>query len=539
MKAFGVYLKNPAMAILFFLLAGRLVSFAQTTLPDSVIFQGTKMDIGEKFRISGFPSPASFGHYTINSYFKEPDGTEHLAYVDNYKLYYFKSTDDGAHWAKEQVMTSNEGDIRNCALTVDTNGKVFIGITVNNNLNYSNPPATAYGSEWYFDLYCVNNKTGSWVKELVSQHSGNSGALVEGLFVDAGNHVHMLANYYGWGSYGGTAWEWIRNANTNVWGAAITIAQFMDTPVDRFINDSYTVAHNRQGKVTLVMSRETTTTSSPKPRLFYVHYDGSKWLAPVTITDSIAIAWNRFDAVVDTAGHTYIYYLKNSKLGVPELKVIKDLMPAQPVSINLPAGDTLNYFRIHCNSKGLFTMYLYLNKVINTNTQVAFSYDPVHWTNTIPVPADLKKFIGGVIVKTDTRRGYFTDYCKQVLAIAGPRTTQPYGPDELYYGSLKLLETSVGLNADLISSKIILKQNYPNPFYKTSILTWQLPRDAHVVLKVYDHIGCEVRTLVNCDQQKGEHFIKFDAAGLPAGVYIYQLQANGKVITKKMIYLNK
>ncbi len=524
---------------MFLFITGNLAVYAQTTLPDSVIFQGSKMDIGEKFRNSGFPNPASFGHYTINSFFEEPDGTEHLAYVDNYKLYYFKSTDDGANWVKEQVITSHEGDIRNCALTVDTNGKVFIGITVNNNFNYANPSATAYGSEWYFDLYCMNNKTGSWVKELVSQHSGNSGALVEGLFVDAGNHVHMIANYYGWSSYGGKAWEWVRNASTNTWGTAKTIVQFMDTPVDRFINDSYSIVNDRQGNVTIVMCRETTNTTVSKPRLFYVRYNGTSWSAPVTITDSIAVAWNRFDACVDPGGVTSIVYLKNTKTSMPELKIIRDFQPPQSVSLQLAPTDTLNYFRLHCNSKGLFTMYLYLNRVKNTSTQVTFSHDAIHWSDPIPIPDDIKSFIGGVIAKTDTRRGYFTDYCKQVVAIAGPRTTQPYGPDELYYGSLKLLESPVGLNADLISSKIILKQNYPNPFYKTSILTWQLPRDAHVVLKVYDHIGCEVRTLVNCNQQKGEHFIKFDAEGLPGGIYIYQLQANGKVITKKMIYLNK
>ena len=539
MKTSGCNFRCIVFVLMPCFVVGCLVLKAQTTLPDSVIFQGSKMDIGEKFRTSGFPSPASFGHYTINSYFKEPDGTEHLAYVDNYKLYYFKSTDNGANWVKEQVITSNEGDIRNCALTVDTTGKVFIGITVNNNLNYSNPPATAYGSEWYFDLYCVTNKTGSWVKELVSQHSGNSGALIEGLFVDAGNHVHMIANYYGWSSYGGTAWEWIRNASTNTWGTAKTIVQFMDTPVDRFINDSYSVVNDRQGNVTIVMCRETTNTTVSKPRLFYVKYNGTSWSAPVIITDSIAVAWNRFDACVDPGGITSILYLKNTKTSVPELKIIRDFQPPQSVSLHLAPTDTLNYFRLHCNSKGLFTMYLYLNRVKNISTQVTFSHDAIHWSDPIPIPDDIKRFIGGVIVKTDTRRGYFTDYCKQVVAIAGPRTTQPYGPDELYYGSLKLLETSVGLNADLISSKIILKQNFPNPFYKTSTLSWQLPRDAHVVLKVYDHIGCEVKTLVNCDQQKGEHFIKFDAAGLPAGVYIYQLQANGKVITKKMIYLNK
>jgi len=136
MKTTGNFLRGLMMAVLFSFFLVQSTVYAQTTLPDSLIFQGAKLDIGEKFRTSGFPSPASFLHYTINSYFKEPDGTEHLAYVDNYKLYYFKSTDDGKNWSKEQIITTLEGDIRSCALTVDTAGKVFIGITVNNNLNY-------------------------------------------------------------------------------------------------------------------------------------------------------------------------------------------------------------------------------------------------------------------------------------------------------------------------------------------------------------------------------------------------------------------
>jgi len=536
MRTPRIYVKGLFMAILFSLLTGQSIVKAQTTLPDSIIFQGSKLDIGEKFRTSGFPNPASFSHFTVNSYFKEPNGIEHLAYVDNYKLFYFKSTDDGKNWSKEQVITSYEGDIRNCALTVDTVGKVFIGITVNNNLNYSNPSATSYGTEWFFDLYCVNNKTGSWAKELVSTHSSsNYGSLVEGLFVDAGNNVHIIANYYGWNSVGGTAWEWTRSATSNTWGTAKTIVQFSDAPVDRFINDSYTIAHDQKGNVTLVMCRETTNTTVSKPRLFYVRYTGSSWSAPVGITDSVAIAWNRFDAFVDPAGHTYIAYLKNTKLGVPELKIIKDFQPAQTVSLNLAVNDTLNYFRIHCNAKGLITMYLNLNKVKKLSTQVTFSHDAIHWTNPVTIPANISRFIGGAIVKTDTRRGYFTDYCKQMVVTSGPRTALPYGPDTLFYGSIKLLETPVAGNAELVSSRIILTQNYPNPFAETTIITWQLPKDAHVILKVYDFTGREVKTLVNCEQAKGEHKVNFDATGLPAGVYFYQLRANGRVETKKMI----
>jgi hypothetical protein len=267
MKTPGNYFNRLVVAILFFSLVGRSVVNAQTTLPDSLIFNGAILDTGEIFRQAYF---TAFGHYTINSYFKESNGNEHVAYIDNYKLYYFKSTDDGITWSQQQVITSHEGDIYNCALTVDSAGKVFIGITVNNNFNYANPTAVVYGSEFYYDLYCVTNITGNWVSELVNTHPGNYGARIMGLFVDAGNNVHMLANYYGWGSYGGTAWEWIRNSSSNTWGTTVTVAHFADTPVDIAIYDTYTIAQDQQDKVTLVMCRNAGTTATMKTRLFYV-----------------------------------------------------------------------------------------------------------------------------------------------------------------------------------------------------------------------------------------------------------------------------
>jgi photosystem II stability/assembly factor-like uncharacterized protein len=80
-----------------------------------------------------------------------------------------------------------------------------------------------------------------------------------------------------------------------------------------------------------------------------------------------------------------------------------------------------------------------------------------------------------------------------------------------------------------------LIRNYPNPFTETTTITWQLPKDAHVVLKVYDFTSREVKTLVDVKQKKGEHSVTFYATGLSAGVYFYQLQANGRIETKKMI----
>ena len=82
-----------------------------------------------------------------------------------------------------------------------------------------------------------------------------------------------------------------------------------------------------------------------------------------------------------------------------------------------------------------------------------------------------------------------------------------------------------------------LIRNYPNPFTETTTITWLLPADAHVVLKIYDFTGREVKTLVDVGQAKGEHKVNFDASGLLAGVYFYQLRLNGKAETKKMVLI--
>ncbi|MDO9255028.1 MAG: T9SS type A sorting domain-containing protein [Bacteroidales bacterium] len=109
------------------------------------------------------------------------------------------------------------------------------------------------------------------------------------------------------------------------------------------------------------------------------------------------------------------------------------------------------------------------------------------------------------------------------------------GPGCLPIGPITGVEDKY--NFDLTLQKYQLYQSYPNPFTESTTIIWQLPKDAHVILKVYDFTGREVKMLVDSEQAKGEHKVKFDATGLPAGVYFYQLRANRKVETKKMVYL--
>jgi hypothetical protein len=97
--------------------------------------------------------------------------------------------------------------------------------------------------------------------------------------------------------------------------------------------------------------------------------------------------------------------------------------------------------------------------------------------------------------------------------------------------------TGINNNAQ-VPFHFVLNQNYPNPFNESTTITWQLPEKAQVILKVYDFSGREVKTLVNSGMAKGEHLVNFDATGLPAGVYFYQLRIDGRIETKKMIMNN-
>lgn len=82
-----------------------------------------------------------------------------------------------------------------------------------------------------------------------------------------------------------------------------------------------------------------------------------------------------------------------------------------------------------------------------------------------------------------------------------------------------------------------LSQNYPNPFNPTTTLSFRIPHSTFVVLKVYNILGEEVRTLVNGKKEAGTHNVLFDAVGLPSGVYFYRLTTPPFSQTKAMVVM--
>ena len=87
-----------------------------------------------------------------------------------------------------------------------------------------------------------------------------------------------------------------------------------------------------------------------------------------------------------------------------------------------------------------------------------------------------------------------------------------------------------------------LHQNYPNPFNPVTTLSYDLSKDVMVKVSIYDMNGNLVKNLLKEDQGVGHRSVQWNAtnqAGQPvsAGIYLYSIEADGLIQTRKMILL--
>ncbi len=97
--------------------------------------------------------------------------------------------------------------------------------------------------------------------------------------------------------------------------------------------------------------------------------------------------------------------------------------------------------------------------------------------------------------------------------------------------------TNVQSNLSTMPDKFSLEQNYPNPFNPVTSIKFSVKQNLFVSLNVYDISGKLVSELVNGFKLTGEYNVSFNAAGLPSGIYFYELKAGDFSETKKMILI--
>ncbi len=93
-----------------------------------------------------------------------------------------------------------------------------------------------------------------------------------------------------------------------------------------------------------------------------------------------------------------------------------------------------------------------------------------------------------------------------------------------------------------ILNSFALHQNYPNPFNPSTTISFHLPRAGDVSVKIYNMEGKLINEVVNALYEAGDHSFMWDGkndSGIPisSGVYLYQVQFDNSILTKKMIYI--
>ncbi|MCG8606230.1 T9SS type A sorting domain-containing protein, partial [bacterium] len=93
-----------------------------------------------------------------------------------------------------------------------------------------------------------------------------------------------------------------------------------------------------------------------------------------------------------------------------------------------------------------------------------------------------------------------------------------------------------------VPSEYALLQNYPNPFNPTTEIRFQLPEPSSVVLKIFNAIGQEIRTLTDSQYDSGLHRVRWDGndengRAVSSGIYFYKLKAGSFTEVKKMSLL--
>jgi endo-1,4-beta-xylanase len=109
-------------------------------------------------------------------------------------------------------------------------------------------------------------------------------------------------------------------------------------------------------------------------------------------------------------------------------------------------------------------------------------------------------------------------------------------------GALTLVDVAAG--SEESPGEFLLLQNYPNPFnpvttvqYSVAQAGGQGPAASRVKLGVYDMLGREAAVLVDELRSPGTHTVRFDASGLPSGVYLYRLTAGSRVESRRMVLM--
>lgn len=105
-----------------------------------------------------------------------------------------------------------------------------------------------------------------------------------------------------------------------------------------------------------------------------------------------------------------------------------------------------------------------------------------------------------------------------------------------------LFETGLDVPAESAPLRFSLGVNYPNPFNPVTTIPFQIERETHVQLHIFDVRGRLVRSLLNAKLQPGDHLARWDGRdddgrSLPSGTYFCELKSGPSQAIIKLLLI--
>jgi len=210
------------------------------------------------------------------------------------------------------------------------------------------------------------------------------------------------------------------------------------------------------------------------------------------------------------------YYLKMSQLSIATVATLAEMSDIVPVEMLT--------FTASVNSSDVRLLWSTASELNNRGFEIERSVNDQNDFTTIG-------FVDGKGNSTEINYYSFID------------EPQLSGVNEIYY-RLKQVDFDgtfsysyvVNVSYD-VPADFVLKQNYPNPFNPSTAISYFVPKESFVSIKIYDFLGREITTLVNETKSTGSYELLFNASSLPSGTYFYVMTADNYSHTKKMVLM--